>query len=108
MCTAEFNDDYFSKLLEHLNKKKQKKNITLMGDFNINLLHYDKNNDTNNFLNLVYSASLIPHIVKPTRITTKTKTLIDNIFSNLIEIPCFAGNFNYPICDHLPQFAIFD
>lgn len=72
-----------------------------MGDFNLNLLNYDSNEDTNNFLNLVQSHSLIPLILKLTRLTSRTNT-------NLINIEHTAGNLTYAIYDHLPQFAILE
>ena len=34
------------------------------------------------YLNLLFSHSLLPEIIKPTRITPTTATLIDNIFTN--------------------------
>ena len=102
----EFNTFYLTPLLEKISSEKKK--VILMGDFNINLLNYDSQNETNDFLNLMQSNSLIPLVLKPTRITTRTKTLIDNIFTNLIDIPHVSGNITYKIADHLPQFAIFE
>ena len=47
------------------------------------------------------------HITLPTRLTSHSKTLIDNIFSN---DPNFSqgisGNFTFSISDHLPQFLL--
>ena len=106
MSVSEFNDEYLCPLLEKLgNEKKQ---VILMGDFNISLLNYDTQTDTNGFLNLMHSHSLIPFILKPTRLTAKTKTLIDNIFTNIIDIPHTSGNLTYSIADHLPQFVILE
>ena len=49
----------------------------------------------------------VPHIIHPTRITPHSKTLIDNIFSN---VPNFSqvksGNLTLSISDHLAQFLI--
>ena len=53
-----------------------------MGDFNINLLNEDVHTLTNDFLNIMSSNSLYPSITKPTRITSNSATLIDNIFTN--------------------------
>ena len=90
MSVDEFNNDYFNKMLEKINKEK--KDIILMGDFNINLLNHDSKSDTHEFLNLIQSFPLTPHILKPTRITNRTKTLIDNIFSSLISNQTVSGN----------------
>ena len=59
------------------------------------------------YLDIMTSNMLVPHIIHPTRITPHTKTLIDNIFSNL---PNFSqgksGNITLSISDHLAQFLI--
>ena len=52
------------------------------------------------------SNSFIPAILQPTRITSHSNTLIDNIFSNIIDPDITSGNLNTTISDHLPQFAI--
>ena len=49
---------------------------------------------------------LLPHIVQPTRIRNNSKTLIDNIYSNVITPNNISGNITATILDHLPQFLI--
>ena len=78
----------------------------LLGDFNVNLMNYNEHNQTNEFLDSLASNSFIPLILQPTRITSHSNTLIDNIFSNVIEIDIISGNLIDTISDHLPQFAI--
>ena len=51
-----------------------------MGDFNINLLNYDSDKDTTNFVDTIYALSFYPTINTPTQITATSKTLIDNIY----------------------------
>ena len=62
--------------------------------------------ETTKFLDVKYSLGFYPLIVKPTRICTKSTTLIDNIFTN---DRCNEMN-NYIlidyISDHLPVFSI--
>ena len=48
----------------------------------------------------------LPHIVQPTRISTTSKTLIDNIFSNIHAPSSISRNLTSSISDHLPQFLI--
>ena len=48
----------------------------------------------------------MPLITLPTRITTKSKTLIDNILFNQFPHGIKSGNINVSISDHSPQFAI--
>ena len=55
--------------------------IQIMGDLNINLLNHTSHNATSNFLNTLLTHSLIPLITRPTRITQKSATLLDHIFS---------------------------
>ena len=61
------------------------KSVFLLGDFNINLLSYNEHNQTNEFLDFLASNSFIPLILQPTIITSHSNTLIDNIFSDLID-----------------------
>ena len=56
-------------------------NIILLGDFNIDLLHYEKDYQARNFLDKMYSNSLAPKITIPTRLTNHSKALIDNILT---------------------------
>ena len=74
----------------------------LLGDFNINLLNYNDNQPANNFLDSLNSNSFIPYILHPTRITSRSKTLIDNIFSNYVFHEIISGNITATISDHLP------
>ena len=48
MNLADFNCSYLNKLLE--NASKEQKSISLLGDFNLNLLNYNEHNETNEFL----------------------------------------------------------
>ena len=51
-------------------------------------------------------VNAIPLILPPTRINSHSNTLIDNIFSNVIDLDIISGNLTATISDHLPQFAI--
>ena len=50
--------------------------------------------------------SFIPLILQPTRIISHSNTLIDNIFSNVIDPDIIFGNLTATIFDHLSQFSI--
>ena len=78
----------------------------LLGEFNINLLNYNVHNPTNEFLDSFASNSFLPYILQPTRITSHSKTLTDNIFTNVLLPDSLSGNFTATISDHLPQFLI--
>ena len=102
MDLKEFIDYYINNLLVSC----QNKTVFLLGDFNIDLLNYDQYSLTNEFLNSLSSQMLLPHILQPTRKRNNSKTLIDNIYSNVITPNNISGNITATISDHLPQFLI--
>ena len=104
MNFTDFNCNYLKKLLENISKEQQY--IFLLGDFNVNLLNYNEHNQTNELLDSLASNSFIPLILRPTRITSHSNTLIDNIFSNVIDPDIISGNLTATISDHLSQFSI--
>ena len=104
MDLTDFNCNYLNKLLEKISKEQ--KSVVLLGDFNINLLNYNEHNQKNEFLDSLASNSFIPLTLQPTRITSHSNTLIDNIFSNVIDLDIISGNLTATISDHLPQFSI--
>ena len=106
MTINDFTENYVSRLLEKLTFEN--KQIILMGDFNINLINSNSDTSTSDFLDLITSNSLMPLIHKPTRITSTSKTLIDNILTNKTEDNIISGNITCSISDHLAQFAIFE
>ena len=64
LTTQEFNCDFLQPLIDKL--ATENKNIVFLGDFNVDLLHYESNNPTREFLDLIFSASLTPQITIPT------------------------------------------
>lgn len=78
-----------------------------MGDFNLDLLRDERHLPTLNFINTMISYSFLPLINKPTRITSNTATLIDNIFCNNVHSNNFSNGVMYTdISDHLPIFCV--
>ena len=100
----EFISDYLTPLLEKLSSEN--KSIFLMGDFNINLLQCNDNDHISEYFNMLTSNNILPHITIPTRITNKSSTLIDNIFTNITSSNPTSGNLTLSVSDHLPQFFI--
>ena len=98
----------FIDLLGPLLKKlsKEKKTCYLTGDFNMNLLSIEKDSDINKYFDLLTNNKFMPLITIPTRITTQSKTLIDNIFFNQFSSDIISGNITVGISDHIPQFSI--
>ena len=85
--------------------KTERKTCYIMGDFNINLINATNHIPTSEFLEVMYSHAFTPLITKPTRITSSTATLIDNIFTNR-ACNSFHGILLTDISDHLPIFCI--
>ena len=104
MDLTDFNCNYLNKLLENISKEQ--KSIFPLEDFNVNLWNYNEYNQTNEVLDSLVSNSFIPLILQPTRITNHSNTLIDKIFSNVIDPDIISGNLTATISDHLPQFSI--
>ena len=75
-----------------------------MGDFNIDLLKSESCDFAGKFFEQLIMSSFMPLILKPTRITQHTATLIDNIFTNDIEALESSSNgiIFSDISDHLP------
>ena len=105
MDEREFNDTFLQITLEKLSYEN--KDIILMGDFNIDILKYDTNNDSATFLDMMYENFLLPYISSPTRVTPRSQTLIDDIFSNIIEDEIISENITTTISDHYAQFTLF-
>ena len=83
---------------------KENKLCYLMGDFNVNLMNYHRNYLTGEFLDNIYSNSLCPLVNRPTRITSHSATLIDNILTSNIDSHVVNGLLFTDISDHLPIF----
>ena len=55
MELSEFNNNYFTDLLDTLSSEN--KTVVLLGDFNADLLKYDQNSNISDFFDLMYSFS---------------------------------------------------
>lgn len=102
---ATFLDDFY-KTIDKISKEN--KPCVIMGDFNIDLINYESHHLTEEYINTLNSFSFQPLIIKPTRITHHSATLIDNIFFNSLDHYTISGNIIYDISDHLPNFLIID
>uniref|UniRef100_A0A8C7XUM2 Reverse transcriptase domain-containing protein n=1 Tax=Oryzias sinensis TaxID=183150 RepID=A0A8C7XUM2_9TELE len=102
--SLEVFSDWMEKMFTSLNNKI----LYICGDFNIDLINPSKHKGTDDFISRMYGMSLYPTITRPSRITTQSATLIDNIFTNNIEYTHMSGLMICDITDHLPVFALFD
>ena len=65
-----------------LKKYHVRRKFLVSGDFNIDLLKIENDDSIKDFYNSLTLNLFVPHITLPTRITSHSQTLIDNIFSN--------------------------
>ena len=101
---SNFTNNFFTLLFDKLSNEN--KDIMIMGDFNINLITYNDDKNTGNFLDTMFSQSFLPYITTPTRITRNTKTFINNIYYNKPLSNIISRNLSSIISDHLIQFLI--
>ena len=76
-----------------------------MRDFNIDLLKYNTHQEIGRFYDHLSSFGFAPHILQPTRVTSTSATLIDNIFINNISLSSTGGNITASVSDHYFQFC---
>ena len=69
----------------------------LLSDFNVDLMRSNEHKPTNEYL---------PYIIQPSRHTNHSRTLIDNIFSDIISKDIICGNITVTIFDHVPHFLV--
>ena len=74
-------ENHISKVI--LTKDVSRKELIIVGDFNLNLLDFCQNSKIRSFVNLMFRYGLISMINKPTRVTRKTATAIDHIYTNI-------------------------
>ena len=96
----------FEQLLTKLSSTK--KQVLLSGDFNVDLLKTQDHLLTHNFFNCLTSHHFLPTILRPTRITEFTATLIDNIFTNAWTKLSDSSIIISDISDHLPILVSLD
>ena len=86
--------------------QKENKYVFFMGDFNINVSKQVRGSkDMQDFANLLSSNSFLPLIDKSTRITGRSASLIDNIYTNCSLADCDSGILCTDFSDHFPIFC---
>jgi len=84
----------------------EKKQCTLMGDMNIDILKYNTHDKTNSFIDNIMARSFMPKILKPTRISQTSATLIDHIYTNDNFPLSISGIIINDVADHFGVFHI--
>ena len=101
-----FIDTFFQKTLQFITKSK--KTCIFAGDFNVDLIKYGENKIVEDFYDELSSHGFRPLILQPTRVTSASLSLIDNIFTNDITSQSSGGNLTTSISDHFSQFSQID
>ena len=103
----------FSALLESnlMKISKQNRPCVIAGDINIDLSKADSDKNISNYLDNLLVHNCLPVVLLPTRITSKSATVIDHIYyyegkkvKNDIEL--YSGNILSDLSDHFPNFII--
>lgn len=92
-------DDSFSELVKNCGNVP-----TILGsDQNLDLIKFSRHKMTDKFLNSILNNGMLPTILKPTRVTHTSSTLIDNVFIPVKYLDSFKSyvilNF---MSDHFP------
>ena len=100
--------DHLEHSLSKIQNDKTIKHSILTGDYNIDLIKFESNDNTNEYLNTVIKNGFIPTILLPTRITSHTCTLIDHIhyLSRHSSTQVASGNLMTDMSDHFVNFII--
>ena len=80
--------DIFNDRMTDITNKVNKENklFYMLGDLNIDLLKYEEHRLMSSFVDILYSNNVFPLIIKPTRVTQTTATLIDHVLTNNFDI----------------------
>ena len=98
-----FTNEY-TELLSYI--RNRSKSVYICGDYNIDLLKIGTNNDYCSFYENVISSGFAPKITLPTRLCDTASTLIDNVYTNVIDKDHTCGILIRPISDHQMYFCI--
>ena len=94
--------DTFMKAIDNVSKSKLR--YYLFGDWNINLIKYNENNNVKFYVDMLHSRNSRNLVNKPTRVTNTSATLIDHIYSNDASNPLTPGIIASDTSDHFPTF----
>ena len=75
----------------------------ILGDLNLDFAKFQHDNNTTEFVEETFERNFLPLVYLPTRITTKSATIIDHVYSNFPFTntnQCKAGLVCTDISDH--------
>ena len=92
----QFMEDMFLALHRHRHK-----HIIFAGDFNIDLLNYEKDIFSQKLTDIMANHGFLQTVSRPTRITDHSATLIDHVYSNISEYITSTNIVTLDLSDHL-------
>ena len=100
--------DVFTTKLADITAKinNENKESYIMGDFNIDLLKFQKHDKTKYFIESMLTTGYLPVITKPTRITDHSATLLDHIYSNSKSLNYQSGIIITDVADNFGTFYV--
>ena len=95
-------NEFFGTILQKLNNKRySNKLIYIVGDFNQDLINYDNDLNCQNLIDNAHNSGFVQIISRPTRITERSATLIDLVFTNNIDSALSCNVITLDVSDHL-------
>ena len=99
------NFESFISKFEAILNKINNPNCNIAGDFNLNLLNYEFNQNVQDYVDLMLCKGFLPCIDRPTRITNKSATLIDHCWCNNMNDVRLNGILMHNESDHFGIFT---
>ena len=92
--------------LDKLNKRKTE--VVIAGDYNIDLLKINEKAILSEYFDMLTTNNFIPKITLPTRISSRSATLIDNFLCNIspLSSETLSGILVSDLSDHFPYFIL--
>jgi hypothetical protein len=94
--------ELFSLQIDHLSSYAN--HVYILGDLNLDLLKYQDSNAVKNYVDMLFSAGFLQLIMKPTRCTQNSATLIDHIITKNLNKKLESYIMISKISDHFPIF----
>ena len=101
-----FDPKEFLEYVDKIMPKLTTKRVILAGDFNLDLAKMNQVGSVRKFVSCLMMHGFVPTIMLATRVTSLSKSIIDNIFINDPHNLLYSGVLVDDISDHLPIFAI--
>ena len=89
----------------HNIRRHNNKQILIAGDFNVDLIKYDRDISSQDLIELTTNHGFIQLISRPTRVTDHSATLIDHIYTNKICSTVHSSVVTVDLSDHLATLA---